>query len=108
MNLINIITSTFWTAIGFLFGKGAILITISLVSMFLSVSDFTKFNLFLMVLNAFAGVIGLSMNITRKSLRGKERKYFFYFHFINYLFIFGCVNIFDFRNFSILKFFILN
>jgi O-antigen/teichoic acid export membrane protein len=76
MNLINIITSTFWTAIGFLFGKGAILITISLVSMFLSVSDFTKFNLFLMVLNAFAGVIGLSMNITANRYAAKKENIF--------------------------------
>ena len=76
MNLINIITSTFWTAIGFLFGKGAILITISLVSIFLSVSDFTKFNLFLMVLNAFAGVIGLSMNITANRYAAKKENIF--------------------------------
>lgn len=76
MNLINIVSSTFWTAIGFLFGKGAILITISLVSMFLSVSDFTKFNLFLMVLNAFAGVIGLSMNITANRYANKRENIF--------------------------------
>ena len=44
--------------------------------MFLSVSDFTKFNLFLMVLNAFAGVIGLSMNITANRYAAKKENIF--------------------------------
>ena len=39
---------------GFIFGKGGFLITISLVSIFLSVNDFANFNLYLMVVNTFA------------------------------------------------------
>lgn len=64
MKLNNIFSSTFWSAIGFVFGKGGVLLTISLVSVFLSIADFARFNLYLMVINVFAGVIGLSMNIT--------------------------------------------
>lgn len=64
MKLHKIFSSTFWTAIGFAFGKGGILITISLISVFLSIDDFARFNLYLMVINAFAGVIGLSLNLT--------------------------------------------
>ena len=64
MKLHKIFSSTFWTAIGFIFGKGGILITISLISVFLSIDDFARFNLYLMVVNTFAGVIGLSMNLT--------------------------------------------
>ena len=99
MNLINIITSTFWTAIGFLFGKGAILITISLVSMFLSVSDFTKFNLFLMVLNAFAGVIGLSMNITANRYAAKKENIFSIFILLIICSFLGALIYLIFRNF---------
>jgi len=64
MKLNNIFSSTYWSAIGFAFGKGGILLTISLVSVFLSIDDFARFNLYLMIVNVFAGVIGLSMNIT--------------------------------------------
>ena len=64
MRLNNIFLSTFWSATGFVFGKGGILITISIVSVFLSVDDFANFNLYLMIINSFAGVIGLSLNLT--------------------------------------------
>ena len=64
MKLYNIFSSTSWSAIGFVFGKGGILLTISLVSVFLTIDDFAKFNLYLMVVNVFAGVIGMSMTIT--------------------------------------------
>ena len=64
MNLHKILFSTFWSGIGFIFGKGGFLITISLVSIFLSAYDFANFNLYLMVINTFAGVIGLSMSST--------------------------------------------
>ena len=64
MKINNIFSSTFWSAIGFVFGKGGILLTISLVSVFLSIDNFANFNLYLMVVNVFAGVIGLSMNVT--------------------------------------------
>jgi len=64
MKLYNIFTSSIWSAIGYVFSKGAILLVISLVSIILSIDDFAKFNLFLIVVNVFAGVIGLSMNVT--------------------------------------------
>lgn len=64
MKLHKIFSSTFWTSIGFFLGKGGILITISLISVFLSIDDFARLNLYLMVINVFAGIIGLSMSLT--------------------------------------------
>ena len=64
MKLSNIFSSSSWSAVGFVFGKGGILLTISLVSVFLNIDDFAIFNLFLLVVNVFAGVIGMSLNIT--------------------------------------------
>ena len=97
--LINIITSTFWTAIGFLFGKGAIFnYNIFSFNVFICLR-FYKIQFIFNGFKCFCWCDWIINEYNCKSLRGKERKYFYYFHFINYLFIFGCVNIFDFRNF---------
>ncbi len=64
MKLSSLYKPAFWSAVGFIFSKGGWLLTISIVSSFLSIDDFARFNIFLLVINVFAGVIGLSMSLT--------------------------------------------